>query len=153
MIELLAGKAALSFAGAIAGKVARIAADVILPEARATGANASQGFRAELARLSRIRGILARNDPAEMPLRDLERLAAALKATGTITEADYEVLSGAHIGLDAAAGGLDRPQNLIDYLTQRRDGFLQRGQVEELMATNRAISVLEDVIGLRGELV
>ncbi len=153
MIELLAGKAALSFAGAIAGKVARIAADVILPEDRATGANPSQGFRAELARLSRVRGILARNDPAQMPLRDLERLAAALKATGTISEADYEVLSGAHIGLDEAAGGLDRPQNLIDYLTQRRDAFLQRGQLEELMATNRAISVLEDVIGLRSELL
>ena len=153
MIELLAGQAALSFAGAVAGKVARMAADVILPDDGATGANASQGFRAELARMSRIRGILARNDPAQMPLRDLERLAAALKATGTISEADYEVLSGAHIGLDQAAGELDRPQNLIDYLTQRRDAFLQRGQLEDLMATNRAISVLEDVIGLRGELV
>lgn len=153
MIELLAGKAALSFAGAVVGKVARIAADMILPDDPAAGADGSQGFRAELARLSRIRGILAHNDPAQMPLRDLERLAAALKAAGTISEADYEVLSGAHIGLDEAAGDLDRPQNLIDYLTRRRDGFLQRGQVDDLMATNRAISVLEDVAGLRDELV
>jgi len=152
MIELLAGKAALSFAGAVVGKVARLAADVILPEGPAAGDAASQGFRAELARLSRIRGILARHDPAQMPLRDLERLAAALKATGTISEADYEVLSGPHIGLDQAAGALDRPQNLIDYLTQRRDAFVQRGQVEELMATNRAISVLEDLTGLAREL-
>ncbi len=153
MLEVLAGQAALSVAGSVVGKVARMAADVLLPGDGPAGATAPDGFRAELARLTRVRGLLAHADPEEMPIRDLEVLAASLRAAGTLSDADYEVLKQAQLGLSETGADLDRPRNLIDDMTRLRDAALQGGDVDALMGANRAISLLENLVELRDRLV
>jgi hypothetical protein len=149
MIELLAGKLALSLAGTVAGKVV----DAIFSDDGDDAAGASQGFQAELGKIRRLQGILARHDPERMPLRDLERLADGLRGAGRLTDGDYQALAGAHVGLTDPNLDLDQPRDLIEHLKQRRQLHLQQGAVDDLIMTNRAISLLEDLSELRRDLL